>query len=83
VVLLALGIGLFGLRQHRWLRRLARLSHENTDLLADLRQHQDDLEAQVRARTGELQAANAALSREVVERRRSEEEARYLRSTTR
>ena len=77
-LLYAIGLSAVGWQIHRTLRRAAELNVQNSvlvDRLADARQ---GLEATVATRTSELRATNAALLREVVERRRSEDRVRHL-----
>ena len=77
-LLYAIGLSIVGVQVHRTLRRAAELHLENAALVGRLDQARQNLEVKVAARTIELRAANEALSREVIERRRSEERINHL-----
>lgn len=77
-LLYAAGLSAVGYQVHRSLRRAAELHLQNAILVRRLDSARRNLEARVARRTLELQAANDALSTEVLERRRSEERARHL-----
>jgi two-component sensor histidine kinase len=64
------GISIVGWQAHRNLRRAAELHLRNEALVRRLQRARRNLEATVERRTHELQEANAALSAEIVERRR-------------
>jgi diguanylate cyclase (GGDEF)-like protein len=78
VLLYAAGVSMVGYQVHRTLRRAAELHLQNATLVHRLDEARQGLEATVAHRTLELQAANDSLSREVVERRRSEERVRHV-----
>ena len=77
-LLYATGLSIVGWQVHRTLRRAAELHLENGALVGRLDEARQGLEATVADRTVELRAANEALSREVAERRRSEERVNHL-----
>ena len=71
-LLYAAGLSLVGWQVHRTWRRAAELNLQNATLVHRLDDARQGLEATVATRTMELRATNAALLREVAERRRSE-----------
>ena len=77
-LLYAAGLSLVGWQVHRTLRRAAELNLQNATLVHRLDDARQGLEATVATRTMELRATNAALLREVAERRRSEDRVRHL-----
>jgi diguanylate cyclase (GGDEF)-like protein len=77
-LLYAIGLSVVGAQVHRTLRRAAELHLQNASLVGRLDEARQGLEATVADRTVELRAANEALSREVAERRRSEERVNHL-----
>ncbi|HEX6010341.1 MAG TPA: diguanylate cyclase, partial [Geminicoccaceae bacterium] len=74
----AVGVTAVGYQVHRTLRRAAELHLQNAGLVSRLDEARQSLEATVAHRTLELRTAVDSLSREVVERRRSEERVRHL-----
>ncbi len=77
-LIFCVAIGLIGYQQRRGLVRVARLSRQNADLVAQLREAGGELEQRVVERTAELRVVNARLAAEVLERERSEERIRHL-----
>ena len=77
-LLYAAGLSAVGWQIHRTLRQAAEVSLQNTVLVDRLDAARHGLEATVASRTTELRASNAALLREVADRRRSEDRVRYL-----
>jgi GGDEF domain-containing protein len=77
-LLYAMGLSAVGWQVHRTLRRAAELNLQNATLVHRLDDARQGFEATVATRTMELRATNAALLREVAERRRSEDRIRHL-----
>ena len=77
-VLYAVGLSAVGWQVHRTLRRAAELNLQNATLVHRLDDARQGLESTVATRTMELRVTNAALLREVAERRRSEDRVRHL-----
>jgi diguanylate cyclase (GGDEF)-like protein len=77
-LLYAAGLSAVGWQVHRTLRRAAEVNLQNATLVVRLDDARQGLEATVATRTMELRATNAALLREVAERRRSEDRVRHL-----
>lgn len=77
-LLYAVGLSVVGWQVHRTLRRAAELNLQNATLVDRLDHARRGLDATVADRTVELRATNAALLREVAERRRSEDRVRHL-----
>ncbi len=77
-LLYAAGLSAVGWQVHRTLRRAAEIHLQNATLVHRLDDARQGLESTVATRTMELRATNAALLREVAERRRSEDRVRHL-----
>lgn len=74
----AAALSVAGWQAHRTLRRAAELNLQNAHLVARLDLARRGLEATVAERTAELRTTNAALLREVAERRRTEDRVHHL-----